>query len=64
MDGHRSIFGVQNSAYRFTCPDFANLKSQDENINRISYLLKQGDENQTLTNGFSKAKTRRKITPQ
>ena len=53
MDGHHSIFGVQNSAYRFACPK--NIFSI------ILYVLKDKSETEALIKGLSKAKTREKM---
>jgi hypothetical protein len=46
--------GVQNSAYRFTCPK----------IFSDSYTTKDKDETQALIRGLSKEKTREKIASQ
>ena len=55
MDGHHpDAVGVQNSAYRFTCPKiFPGL-----------YAAKDRDETQALTKGLSKEKTRERIASQ
>jgi hypothetical protein len=55
MDGHRpDAVGVQNSAYRFTRPNFfLGL-----------YLAKHIDETQALTRGLSKVSTREEIAYQ
>jgi len=44
--------GVQNSAYRFTCPKI---------FSQTSYLLKDKTEAETLIKGLSKAKARDKM---
>jgi len=55
MDGHRlDAVGVQNSAYRFTRPNFFSGL----------YLAKDRDENQALTKGLSKVSTREEIAYQ
>jgi hypothetical protein len=55
MDGHRpDVVGVQNSAYRFTGPNFFPGL----------YVAKDRNETQALTKGLSKEKTRERIASQ
>jgi hypothetical protein len=55
MDGHHSdLVGVQNSAYRFTRPNFFPGL----------YVAKDRDEPQALTKGLSKERTRERVAPQ
>jgi len=55
MDGHHpDAVGVQDSAYRFTCPKFFPGL----------YAAKDRDETQALTKGLSKEKTRERIASQ